>query len=99
MDNKYIENLRIKVKEALKADNMRYQHTLGVAGTSACLAMCHGADMNRAYIAGLLHDFGKNGERFAGVLKGIRRNIDHALSGAAFLYRLGLNRKKTLRRK
>lgn len=59
MDNKYIENLRIKVKEALKADNMRYQHTLGVAGTSACLAMCHGADMNRAYIAGLLHDCAK----------------------------------------
>lgn len=48
-----------------------------------------------ARIAGLFHDFGKNGERFAGVLQGIRRNIDHALPGAAFLYaKLGLNRKK-----
>ena len=63
MDNKYIENLRIKVKEALKADNMRYQHTLGVAGTSACLAMCHGADMNRAYIAlgKIMYDSRKKG--------------------------------------
>ena len=59
MDNKYIEQLRTQVKEALCSDNMRYQHTLGVANTSACLAMCHGADMNKAYIAGLLHDCAK----------------------------------------
>ena len=52
MDNKYIEQLRTQVKDALRTDNMRYQHTLGVANTSACLAMCHGADMNKAYIAG-----------------------------------------------
>ena len=50
MDNKYIEQLRTHVKDALRTDNMRYQHTLGVANTSACLAMCHGADMNKAYI-------------------------------------------------
>ena len=43
MDNKYIEQLRTHVKDALRTDNMRYQHTLGVANTSACLAMCHGA--------------------------------------------------------
>ena len=59
MDNKYIEQLRTQVKDALRTDNMRYQHTLGVANTSACLAMCHGADMNKAYIAGLLHDCAK----------------------------------------
>ena len=59
MDNKYIEQLRTYVKDALRTDNMRYQHTLGVANTSACLAMCHGADMNKAYIAGLLHDCAK----------------------------------------
>ena len=53
-----------------------------------------------ARIAGLFHDFGKNGERFAGVLQGIRRNIDHALPGAAFLYtELRLNRRETLRKK
>ena len=59
MDNKYIEQLRTQVKDALRTDNMRYQHTLGVANISACLAMCHGADMNKAYIAGLLHDCAK----------------------------------------
>ena len=53
-----------------------------------------------ARIAGLFHDFGKNGERFAGVLQGIRRNIDHALPGAAFLYTaLRLNSRETLREK
>ena len=59
MDNKYIEQLGTHVKDALRTDNMLYQHTLGVANTSACLAMCHGADMNKAYIAGLLHDCAK----------------------------------------
>ena len=48
MDNKYIEQLRTHVKDALRTDNMRYQHTLGVANTSACLAMCHGADMEQS---------------------------------------------------
>ena len=47
MDNKYIEQLRTHVKDALRTDNMRYQHTLGVANTSACLAMCHGALVRR----------------------------------------------------
>ena len=42
MDNKYIEQLRTQVKDALRTDNMRYQHTLGVANTSACLAMLCG---------------------------------------------------------
>ena len=31
MDNKYIEQLRTHVKDALRTDNMRYHHTLGVA--------------------------------------------------------------------
>ena len=38
MDNKYIEQLRTHVKDALRTDNMRYQHTLGVA--NKCLS-CH----------------------------------------------------------
>lgn len=38
---------------------MRYRHTLGVADTSACLAMRYGVDMQKAYIAGLLHDCAK----------------------------------------
>jgi predicted HD superfamily hydrolase involved in NAD metabolism len=59
MDNQYIEDLRKQVKKALKDDKMRYRHTLGVADTAACLAMRYNVDMERAYIAGLLHDCAK----------------------------------------
>ena len=48
MDNSYIEDLRKQVKKALKEDKMRYRHTLGVADTSACLAMRYGVDMQKA---------------------------------------------------
>lgn len=59
MDSNYVEELRIKVKDALKEDLFRYRHSLGVADTCACLAMRYGIDMERAYIAGLLHDCAK----------------------------------------
>lgn len=37
----------------------RFIHTLAVAGTAASLAMCYGADVRKAEIAGLLHDCAK----------------------------------------
>lgn len=37
----------------------RFLHTLGVAYTSASLAMCYGADVKKAQLAGLLHDSAK----------------------------------------
>ena len=37
----------------------RYLHTLGVSDTAANLAYCHGADGERARLAGLLHDCAK----------------------------------------
>lgn len=37
----------------------RYQHTLGVMYTCAALAMSHGYDMEKALVAGLLHDCAK----------------------------------------
>lgn len=37
----------------------RFIHTLAVAGTAASLAMCYGADVEKAEIAGLLHDCAK----------------------------------------
>lgn len=40
-------------------DKERYEHTLGVMYTSASLAMCHGADIDRALLAGILHDCAK----------------------------------------
>lgn len=59
MNNEYIEGLRKQVKKALKADKKRYRHTLGVADTCACLAMRYDVDMEKAYVAGLLHDCAK----------------------------------------
>ena len=40
-------------------DENRYQHTLGVMYTCACLAMVHGYDLQAAQCAGLLHDSAK----------------------------------------
>lgn len=37
----------------------RYRHTLGVSYTSACLSMKYGYDMEKAQMAGLLHDCAK----------------------------------------
>lgn len=39
-----------------------------------------------AGLCGLLHDFGKYSPDFQNVLKGTQTGIDHAVSGAAFLY-------------
>lgn len=52
----YIE-LRQQLKSALSKS--RYEHTLGVEFTCASLAMCYKADINKAKLAGLLHDCAK----------------------------------------
>lgn len=51
----------VKIEKELKKelDEDRYVHTLGVAYTAACLAMRYGEKMERAYLAGLLHDCAK----------------------------------------
>lgn len=50
-----------KAKKVLKKymDGSRFEHTIGVMDTAACLAMRYGADMEKALIAGLLHDCAK----------------------------------------
>lgn len=50
---------KIKKELAKELDTKRYEHTLGVAYTAACLAMRYDCDMNRAYLAGLMHDCAK----------------------------------------
>ena len=55
--NERNEEIKKKIKKILDKD--RYQHTLGVAYTAACLAMRYGADMESAITAGLLHDCAK----------------------------------------
>lgn len=57
MDREYFDRIRKKLQKNLSAN--RYEHTLGVAYTSACLAMRYGADVEKAELAGLLHDCAK----------------------------------------
>lgn len=54
------ENLK-KIKKSLKKelDKDRYEHTINVMHTAAALAMAHGEDIDRAMLAGLLHDCAK----------------------------------------
>ncbi len=53
---------RIEMREKLKErlTTKRYEHSLGVEYTAAAMAMCHNVDVEKAAIAGLLHDCGKN---------------------------------------
>lgn len=53
-----LKQMQRRVRREL--DSKRYEHTLGVMYTSAALAMCHGYDVKRAQVAGLLHDCAKN---------------------------------------
>ena len=57
-DNEFLEKTEEKIKKMLK--KKRFRHTIGVAHTAACLAMCYGEDCRRAYLAGLLHDVAKS---------------------------------------
>ena len=50
--------LEKKIKKVQDAE--RFHHTQGVMYTAAALAMAHGADVERARLAGLLHDCGKS---------------------------------------
>ncbi len=53
---------RIEMREKLKErlSERRFEHSLGVEYTATAMAMCHGVDLEKAAIAGLLHDCGKN---------------------------------------
>lgn len=55
--NGHILKMQKKVKKYMDED--RYHHTLGVMYTATAMAMCHGADLEKAQIAGLLHDCAK----------------------------------------
>lgn len=57
MKNVNIKKIRKKLEKTL--DPKRYEHTLGVAYTAAALAMCSQVDIEKAKIAGLLHDCAK----------------------------------------
>ena len=52
-----LQKIRKQLSKAL--DNKRFEHTQGVAYTSAALAMRYGEDIKKAELAGLLHDCAK----------------------------------------
>ena len=56
-DREYYKKLRKKVKDVMT--KARYEHTLGVEFTAASLAMRYEIDIDKAEIAGLLHDCAK----------------------------------------
>ncbi len=53
------ELYRIREKLAQELPEKRYQHSLGVEFTAAALAMRYGADIQKAELAGLIHDCAK----------------------------------------
>ena len=46
-----------KLQNTLK--KKRFEHTLGVRYTAGAMAMCHGVDLKKAQLAGVLHDCAK----------------------------------------
>lgn len=54
---KSYEVIQTKLKGILKTS--RYEHTIAVMYTAASMAMAHGCDVNKALLAGLLHDCAK----------------------------------------
>lgn len=55
--NKNLKNIKNDLKSTL--DKNRYDHTIGVSYTAICLAMRYGVDLDKAELAGLLHDCAK----------------------------------------
>ncbi len=52
-----IDYMKQKVQKHL--DQIRYEHTMGVMYTAAAMAMRYGVDLEKATVAGLLHDCAK----------------------------------------
>lgn len=57
MDAICIKDLKKEMKKEM--DDSRFEHTLGVMYTSAALAMRYGYDLDKAMLAGLMHDCAK----------------------------------------
>ena len=72
MDSRVLE-IRKHLKK--KLDAYRYEHTLGVEFTCQALAMRYGYDLDKADLAGLLHDSAKRFEDPVMLQKCLDRNI------------------------
>ena len=56
----FIQNTKWEKKLKKDLSTNRYDHTLRIAETAYDLALCHGADIRKAVVAGYLHDCAKN---------------------------------------
>ena len=87
-----------------RLNETRYSHSLCVADEAKRLAVKYGADPEKAYLAGLLHDITKNApdeehlkifKDFGIILSDVEKNAKklwHAMSGAAYAeHILGIN--------
>jgi len=98
----YISQIRDRIRKELNPE--RYEHTLGVAYTAACMGMIWGADPLECELAGLLHDCAKN-MSYEDLIKGCEEagipltqeelsspQIIHAIYGAWLVeFRYGIN--------
>lgn len=66
--------LRTQLQSSL--EEMRYEHSLSVSFTCLNLAMCHGYNMDKAELAGLIHDCGKEYCAEALLKKCLEHNIE-----------------------
>ena len=103
-DEKIIELIRSRLNTA------RFQHSLNVAESAEYLAQIYGADPEKAYTAGLLHDVMKNAsdEEQLGVLSEVgielmpveraNRKLWHAMAGAAYIkFVMGIDDREIIR--
>ena len=71
---KNLKNIKKDLKSTLDKD--RYEHTLGVAYTAMCLAMKYEVSIEKAEVAGLLHDCAKCMSDEKKIKKCIEHNIN-----------------------
>ena len=102
------EKIITLIRSKLSAD--RFNHSLNVADSAKELALRYGADVDKAYTAGLLHDVMKNAseEEQLGVLSeaGIElmpverenKKLWHAIAGAAYVkFVMGIDDRDIIR--
>ena len=95
MSNKDLEKYKTLLTERLAPK--RYHHSLCVADEAKRLAEKYGADSEKAYLAGLLHDVTKNASKeehlnifdtFGIMLNSVEKTTEklwHAMSGSAYV--------------
>ena len=95
LNNELIEKYKVILKSRL--NEKRYNHSLCVADEAKRLAIKYGGDVDKCYLAGLLHDITKNSpdsehlqlfETFGIMLSVVEKNAKklwHAMSGEVYL--------------